>query len=497
MAEPLTCDVALVGAGPAGMMAALTAADHGLRVTVVDEQRRPGGQIFRQRPPEFPHQPWTPPAGYPWASSLLERAESATDIDWRFQTTALGVVHEERDDGILLATTGPGGSALLRARRLVIATGAFDMPVPVPGWTLPGVMMAGAVQTLLKSQQVLAAERLVLAGSHPLLLLVADQLRSAGADVAEVALARGLPTPREALGSLGAVPGHLSLLGDSARAVARLVAGGVRISPRTVVTAAHGHRHVEAVSLTQVDRQWRGVGQARRVEADALVLGYGFQPSAELARQAGCAMRWDSPAGGWVVAHDDRMATDVPGVYAAGEPVGVSGAEMARSQGRLAGLGVVSDLTGHNVDVELEEADRSARRARRFARVVQRMFAPQREALADLAGSDTVVCRCELVSRGAIEQVLDANPGMSTANAVKLECRSGMGPCQGRYCETTVGTLVAGRTGRPVAQVGHFTAHFPIKPVPLSVLGELDGDVTSGACAHRHHRAEGSQESGE
>lgn len=485
MAEPLSYDVAVVGAGPAGMMAALTAADHGLRVTVVDEQRRPGGQIFRQRPPEFAHRPWTPPVGYAWAGNLLERAESVTDIDWRFQTTALGVVHEESDTEILLATTGPQGSALLRARRLVIATGAFDMPVPVPGWTLPGVMMAGAVQTLLKSQGVLAADRLVLAGSHPLLLLVADQLRAVGADVVEVALARGLPTPRESFASMGALPGHLSLLGDSARAMARLVAAGVRISSRTIVTAAHGEEQVEAVSLRRVDREWRGVGRVRRVKANALVLGYGFQPSTELARQAGCDVRWDSPAGGWVVAHDDRMATNVPGVYAAGEPLGVSGAEVARSQGWLAGLGVVRDLTGNNIDIERQEAERVALRAQRFARVVQRMFAPQRESLADLADTETVVCRCELVSRGTIDQVLDENPGMSTSNAVKLECRSGMGSCQGRYCETTVGTIVARRTGRPMREVGHFNAHFPVKPVPLSVLGELRGKDTTGGSIGR------------
>lgn len=475
MAEQLSCDLVVVGAGPAGLMAALTAADHGLQVVVVDEQRRPGGQIFRQRPPEFAAQEWTPPAGYPWARELLDRAEDAVGIDWQFQTGALGVLHDDADDEqILLATNGPAGRGMIRAQRLVIATGAFDMPVPVPGWTLPGVMMAGAVQTLLKSQQVLAAQRLVLAGSHPLLLLVADQLTAAGAQVAEVALARGLPTPREMVAAAQAVPGHLSLLGDSALAVARLARARVRISPRTLVTAAHGDQHVNAVSLRRVDRRWQPVGQERRVPTDGLVLGYGFQPSTELARQVGCQMRWDSAAGGWVVAHDERMATDVARVYVAGEPSGVSGAEMARAQGWLAGVSVVQDLTGGSLADEVNRAAAAIRSAGRFSRIVQQMFAPKRGALVDLAQDDTTVCRCELVTRGSIERVLDDNPEMSSASAVKLECRSGMGPCQGRYCETSVGQLVSRRTGRPMQQIGYFNAHFPIKPIPLSVLAEAE-----------------------
>src|SRR5690606_41920773 len=165
------------------------------------------------------------------------------------------------------------------------------------------------------------------------LLRVADQLRAAGAEIAEVAFARGLPRPQEALAALPAVPGHLRLLTESAAAAARLIAARVPIRTHTIVTAAIGADRVTRVALAPVDRHWRVTGPRRTVAADALVIGYGFAPSTELARQAGCRLRWDSPAGGWVVAHDQRMRTSAAGVYVAGEPTGVAGADQARAQG--------------------------------------------------------------------------------------------------------------------------------------------------------------------
>lgn len=472
--EPnLSADVAVVGAGPAGLTAAVTLAERGLRVAVVDEQSRPGGQVFRRPPAGLTSSPFPAPPAYPWGPALVRRA-ALPGITWHLRTTALGVLHgDDAREPLRLVTSGPGGTRTLHAKRLVVATGAYDMPVPLPGWTLPGVWTAGAVQTLLKGQRLLLAQRLVLAGSHPLLLVVADQLRRSGAEVVEVAFARGLPRPTEAVRALGAVPGHLHLLADAARAAAGLVAAGTRISPHTVVSAARGSDRVASVELTAVDRDWRPAGRPRRVDTEALVLGYGFHPSTELARQARCAMRWDSPAGGWVVAHGPTMATSVPGVYVAGEPAGVGGAETARAQGRLAGLAIARDLTGVRDGAEWRRADAALRRALRFATVVQSLFEPNRSALLDLADGATDLCRCELVRRGQLERLLADTPWVSSANAVKLESRCGMGPCQGRYCEASVGALIARRRGIAVDEAGHFAAQFPVKPVSLGTLADL------------------------
>lgn len=495
-------DLVVVGAGPAGAAAALAAADAGLDVLVVDEQRAAGGQIFRTTPPEFGARRKLP-TGYPWAGELLDRARSHPGIAWRHGATVFGILPVASDassadgadasdpsdpsdasarpapagfDVLTSDPAGPASSGRVRARRVLIAAGAYDMPVAIPGWTLPGVMMAGAVQGFLKSQRLRVADRVVLAGSHPLLLIVADQLLAAGARIEEVAIARGIPSPVELLRALPAVPGHVRLLGELAGCVLRLLRAGVRISTGTVPTEVLGDGRVQAVRLARADRGWRQTGPARTVEADALVLGYGFHPSTELARQLGCGLDWDSAQGGWIVRHDAQLETTVPGVHVAGEPSGVAGAEQSRAEGELAGLTIAAALGRPVPERALAGARRRIRSSSRFSSVVQRMFAPRREALLELATPATEICRCETVTRATIDGFLDENPFAGTADAVKLACRSGMGPCQGRYCESAVAGLVAKARGTGLGQAGRFAAHIPVKPVPLQAYVALADD---------------------
>lgn len=477
----MRADLTIVGAGPAGMAAAVAAADAGLDVLVVDEQAQAGGQIFRRPPKGWPGRKSYAP--YPWAAELIERFEGHERIRCSFRSTAYGVLRDRTPDedapggervDLRLAVSAPEGGALVRTERLLIATGAYDMPVAFPGWTKPGVMTVGAVQSLLKSQKVLAGRRVVLAGSHPLLLIAAEQLLDAGAEIAEIAFARGLPSIAEMSRAVPAAPGHLGVFAEAGRSLAKIVARGVRVSTRTIVSEAVGGSAVAGALLRRVDAHWHPAGEPRRLEADLLVLGYGFSPSTELARQAGCEMRWDSRLGGWVVAHDERFATSAEGVYIAGEPTGIAGAESSRSQGRIAGLRIAESLGAAPPQRDFAEARAELRRADRFSRVVQRMFEPRRQALADLSRPEgTVVCRCELVSTERIEGVLEQNPFISSANAVKLECRSGMGPCQGRYCEPTVAARVAAARDIPLEQAGCFTAHLPVKPVPVESYRSL------------------------
>lgn len=482
-------DLVVVGAGPAGMAGAIAAADAGARVLVVDEQARAGGQIFR-RPPEQFDLPDGSFAPYRWAKRLLEAFETHPNIETRWRSTAFGVLRDRPAGAgetsapttpaqLQLAVRGQHGGELVPAKRLLIATGAYDMPVAFPGWTMPGVMMAGAVQSLLKSQKVLAGRNLVLAGSHPLLLVVAEQMLAAGASVREIAFARGIPTLPEMTAAVPAAPGHLAIFAEAAQAVARIARHGVRISTRTVVTAAHGAGAVDRVELSKIDAQWRSTGRTRQLDTDLLVLGYGFTPSTELARQAGCAVKWNSAQGGWVVSHDERLRTSAADIWVAGEPGGVAGAEHSRWQGELAGLDIADSLraAGASLRVDtrrLAQAERGARSASRFSRVVQTMFEPNREALAALSKpASTVVCRCELVESGEVGDVLEANPFISSANALKLECRTGMGPCQGRYCEGTVAARVAAARNITIESAGHFTAHLPVKPVPIETYRGL------------------------
>ncbi len=476
-------DVAIVGAGPAGMAAAVAVADAGFSVLVVDEQARAGGQIFRRPPAEWGqrHGRYKP---YTWAKDLIERFEDHPGIQTAFRSTAFGVLRDRTNGmGLQLAIHTPEGGRLVPARRLLIATGAHDMPVAFPGWTLPGVMTAGAVQSLLKSQKLLMGQRLVLAGSHPILLILAEQLLDAGAEIAEIALARGLPKMTEMIAAVPAIPGHVALFADAARALGKIVARGVPLSHKTIIDGVEGDAAVTGVRLAKVDDDWARTGAVRGVQADLLVIGYGFNPSTELARQAGCKMRWEPALSGWIVAHDAAFETSAEGVFVAGEPTGVAGAERSWAEGQMAGLSIAASLGAVFAPAQRRQLDRILARAHRFSRVMQAMFEPKREALADLScPKEVIICRCELVTSGRLEVVLAQNPFISSANAVKLECRSGMGPCQGRYCEGTVAARIAKTRNATIKESGFFYANFPIKPTVLQAFCDL-AEETNGLLA--------------
>ncbi|MYU22685.1 NAD(P)/FAD-dependent oxidoreductase [Streptomyces sp. SID8352] len=470
--EPADADVAVVGAGPAGLAAADLLGRHDVDVLVVDEQQRPGGQIYRQ-PPPGPGSPTASTAGL----RLISAATRHPTVRWWHRTTAWGTFRTGEPAGaarLELATSGPQGSRLLRPRRLLLTAGAYDLPVPLPGWTLPGVMTAGGVQVLLKSQRILPGRRFVLAGAHPLLLVVAAQLVEAGADVAEVALAQTrMPLPT-ALRGLRALPGHLGKAAEGARALAVLRRARVPVRGGTVVRRADGDTDLESVTLASVNEDWTvRKGTDRVLACDTLALGYGFVPSVELALQSGCEVRWDRPAGGWTTAVGPYQRTTVPDISAAGEITGVAGAEQAVTEGRLAAVGILADLGIVN-DADARRLarplHRDLARRRRFSSFISTAFAPDDTALAALADDTTVICRCEEVTVGTVREALRENPHLRSANAVKLLTRTGMGLCQGRSCGLAVCRLIATETGQSPQDVGGFTARAPVKPVTVQDL---------------------------
>lgn len=462
-------DLVVVGAGPAGLSAALLASEAGLSVAVIDEQAAPGGQIFRQPPATFKTPPSSAFASYPFGAPLIEQARRNTRIHWHYSSSAWGVFHPA-PDGVQVAVLTGDKSVLFNGKKLLIATGAYDLPVAFPGWTLPGVMTAGGVQTLLKSQFLCSSQRYVLAGSHPLLLLLAGQLIEAGAHLQEVAIARPRPTLREMLAGWRALPGHWRLFTQLGTLLFTLWRKGVPLRFSTLITRAEGDEGVERVTLSTVDQHWAPLpGTERSHEVDGLAIGYGLLASTELARQAGCSVNWNPERGGWVVDHDDSQRTSREHIYVAGEPCGVAGAEMAHCQGRLAGAAIVAALKP-DAAMPTEPARRALARAKPFSDVVARFFAPRLDALTRLADSDTLICRCEDVTAGQVCGFLKAHPHVTSVNSVKLACRSGMGPCQGRYCQHTVAHLVSAERNIAVDQTGAYTAQAPVKPIPLTSL---------------------------
>ncbi|WP_439679208.1 NAD(P)/FAD-dependent oxidoreductase [Embleya sp. MST-111070] len=491
-----TPDLLVVGAGPAGLAAAVTAATHGARVLVVDEQPRPGGQIWRRPDPGNPGpDPLSAPA-YAAGRALLTRAAAHPGIDFAHRTTAWGVFATRTAPdgwaappgtpvpaGPRVAVHGPEGVEVLLPRALLLTAGAYDLPVPLPGWTLPGFLTVGGIQALLKGHRTLAGRRIVLAGAHPLLLIAAAQLVRAGADVAEVAFAQHLPAPADLIRAVAALPGNRAKVAEGLAALRTLRRAGVPVHTRTLLLRAEGEQHVTAAVLARVDQDWRPVpGSARTVGCDTVGTGYGFVPSTELARQAGCAAHWNGPAGGWVLDHDDAMRTSLPHIWAAGELTGVAGAEHAVATGRRAGLDIVRSLgllESAPYDRELRSIEGELAATGRMAAFLDHTCAPHRAGLHALADDDTVLCRCEEITFGEVRRTLADNPGLDTADAVKLITRAGMGPCQGRMCGPALLELLHRETGLPRETIGAFTARPPVKPLPVEALARAHDATTT------------------
>ena len=453
MTEPEHFDVAIVGGGPAGQAAAIALEGRSLSIAVIDEQMRPGGQILRQPPAAFTVANWLVDRSYAPLKRQLDRFGQLEKVTWFGGHSAIGL-----QAGSIVAS-GPDGLRTIAADRILIAAGCQDLAVPLPGWTLPGVHAAGGIQAFIKSQQLLAGMRVLLSGTHPLQLIIAAQIVSAGGTVSAVHFAQ----PRAAM--IGALARHpLTALGRPADLFA------ARSAMAALARAGTPIRYGVGLSeLTGRDRVSGAVTSAGNVECDAVGLCYGFVPQSALPRMAGAQMIAAGPAGGWACVHDDWMRTSVPGLYAAGETVGVAGAAAAAAGGELAGLGIALDLGLLDTDTAQRAAQNSRRRLARH-----RAFASVLDAIADprpffpAPDRQTIVCRCEDVAFGSLSERVSAG---GSANAVKLATRCGMGACQGRNCEPTLLRMISAAGG---CDNSGFTARFPARPVSIADILPTD-----------------------
>jgi D-hydroxyproline dehydrogenase subunit alpha len=465
-------DLAIVGGGPAGMAAAVAARDQGLRVCLLDEQPRFGGQIYRQPPSEFRVDSWLPGAAYRKAKALIARTEGLSGLD-HIAPATVWASFKVRGDGrrvighdVLFHDDQTIGR--VRARHVVLACGCYEAPLPFAGWHLPGVMSAGAIQTLLKSQRVAAGRSIVLAGTHPLLFVVAEQLLSAGIQPAAVVV----PQRASAAWRLGRTP-RTALTG--ARQLCATLSTLVRLR-RARVPVIFGHGVVEARGADQLERvlvrELGGASKSRLIPCDALGVCYGFLPSSELARQAGAKHVW-AREGGWVIECDEYLRSSVPGLSVAGELTGVAGGEAAALSGEIAALGVALDcgrISSEAAGRRRSRLQKRWRRLRRFAAVLAELSTPPPEFIASTGERSTLLCRCEDVSIGQVEDAVRADPGVASASTAKLLTRVGMGFCQGRMCEINVRRIIARERKLRLAQVAGFMVRPPVKPVPLAAL---------------------------
>ncbi len=459
----MTVDLAIIGAGPAGMAAAALAAELGLDTMLVDEQDAPGGQIYRgvERAPET--SPKASPLGADYlAGRKLAAALRASTARYRPATTVWHIDPAASLGGVLSLVTD-AHSETVAARHILIATGAIERPVPIPGWTLPGVMTVGAAQILLKTADLVPEGRAVLAGQGPLLLLAALQLARAGAPPIAVLETTPRANYRAAtaryIGELWAGRRELG------KGVALLL--GLR---RAGIPMRRGVRGLRALGRERLE----GVGwEGGEIAADHLFLHEGVIPNTQISLALQLAHRWDDRQLCWRPVVDDWGRTSLARIAIAGDGGGIAGAAAAALSGRLAALDAAASL-GH-----IDEAERDRRAVPiRVGLARERAIRPFLDALyrpADsvLSPADAVIaCRCEEVSAGQIRRAVHL--GASGPNQAKAFLRCGMGPCQGLVCGPIVSAVIARARGVPIAEVGTYRPRAPYKPITVGTLAGVE-----------------------
>ncbi len=463
-------DLAVIGAGPAGLAAAATAAGLGISTLLLDEQSAPGGQIYRAVTETPVRDHGILGADY-WRGSGLVEAARRAPIDWR-QGATVWNVSPEREIGI----SRGGVTELARAKRVILATGALERPFPIPGWTLPGVMTAGAAQILLKSSGMVAAGRVVIAGTGPLLWLLAAQYLRAGAGIAAILDT----TPRENLWrALPDLPAFL---------VSEYFRKGFALlrEVRRRVPVVVGVRALRAEGEGALARVIYRVGGGAEVslEADTLLLHQGVVPNVNLANAIGCVHEWDPMQLCFRPRLDAWGQSTVEGVAIAGDGAGIAGAHAAEHRGRIVALDAAHRLgrLDRPARDRLAAPDIAAlRRADRGRGFLDGIFQPA--PAFRIPGGDTVVCRCEEVTARQVAEA--AALGCAGPNQMKAFLRCGMGPCQGRLCGLTVTELIAAGRGVSPAEVGYYRLRPPVKPITLAELASLPKSETAVAAVVR------------
>lgn len=450
-----TAELAIVGAGPAGLAAAAEAVRRGVSVALLDEHPLPGGQYFRQGPAN--------------AAARTGRAAALLSItsDPHVSHLAGAAVWGVPEAGTLAFTHGGRGDRI-RAPAIIVAAGATDRAVPFPGWTLPGVLTAGGAQNLLKSQGVLPGRRVLVAGTGPLLLVVADSLRRAGAEWVEILEAA---RPERGLAALPRLLAAPSLLRRGLGYLAGFARAGIRLRTGWTVIEARGVDQVEEAVAAPIDAAGRvDRERARALAVDTLVVGFGLTPAVELTRLLGCAHAWQPERGGVIPTRSPDLETSVPGVLAVGDGAGIAGVETALLEGQLGGLLAAARL-GRCPAAEARRIARPLRarlaRLAQFRRGIEALFAPPPDFLS-LLTPETIVCRCEEVTAG---QLLDGlGRGLGSIDALKAHTRVTMGRCQGRNCIRTLADLVARESGAAAGMLPYPRARPPARPVRLADL---------------------------
>jgi len=453
----------IIGGGPAGLAAATAAANAGVQCLLIDEQATPGGQVYRGVADIPTQRAKLLGPDYQYGHTLVEDFKASTAI--HMPSTSVWSLNAQREIGILHGTDNKQAT-LLSAERVLIATGAMERPVPFPGWTLPGVMTAGAGQILFKSAGIVPNNGVVVAGSGPLLLLLAWQYMQAGVIINAILdltpkdnYWRALPHLPRALLS------HHYLL-KGLKYQRQLKHAGVPFYTGVSDLCAVGKEAVTTVEFSHS-------GGRKNIKTPLLMSHFGVIPDSHLSRSAGCHHYWDPNQLCWRPTTDKWCNSSIRGIAIIGDSAGIGGAVAAHHAGRLAGL----DSAYRLGNISSQQRDENARQDRRWLAedlhvrpFFEALFRPCPTLLAKLK-DETLVCRCEEITTGTLRQAMQA--GHSDPNQLKFFTRCGMGPCQGRQCDNTISQLVAHELGNNVGQNEPYRIRPPVSPLTIEQLANL------------------------
>ena len=446
-------ELVVIGGGPAGLAAATLAAKAGVQTVLFDENPGVGGQIYRGITT-------TPVANRAilgddyWAGAALASEAKASGA-----TIVNGATVWSLDPNRLIGVSVAGQARMIQAKRVIIATGSMERPFPIPGWTLPGVMTAGAAQTALKAQGLVPTGRTIMAGCGPLLWLLAAQLLRAGAKIE--AILDTTPRVNWLKAAMHLPDFALSPYRSKGLALLREVKGKVPVIAAHRVEA-HGKDKLSQVVFAT------GAGE-RRMKVDLLLLHQGVVPNVNLAMAAGIAHRWNNRQLCFEPVVDADFATSVRGISVAGDGAGIAGGTAAVERGRIAAIAAVEVLKPGASTINVKTVRQSLAREEMGRAFLDALYQPSPSFRRPIG--DTIACRCEEVTAKQVRETADL--GCEGPNQMKAFLRCGMGPCQGRLCGLTVTELIAEQRKSTPEAVGYYRLRPPVKPITLAELASL------------------------
>ena len=455
-------NVVIVGAGPAGLSAAIAAAAAGAPVLLIDSNPRMGGQYWRMAADSLENQI---DQHYDLETGLLliNAVKARKEIEVWSNAQIWSATHK---DGVnTLRIIHQDSEKIVNTKNLIICTGAYDRTLPFPGWDTPGVMTPGAVQSLLKGHAVLAGKRIVIAGSGPFLLPVATGVLKAGGEIIELLEAN---KPIRWLKSFAVMLQNVHKINEGYYYLKTINTGKVRPRFGYAVVRAYkaGNGELDSVDIAKIDRNFN-IKKIKNIKCDVAAIGWGFTADTSLAGSLGCK-QIVAEDDGVVIWTDDKQQTSVTGIFAAGEITGIGGSELSMAEGVIAGISAAK-FVGCKVEIKKAHIKRRAKK-QRFATALIRAY-PIKSGWKSWLTGESIICRCEEVDLNDLKHAI-TELGATDSRTAKLFTRCGMGLCQGRICGRSVVDLVADNLEISPTDIDRIAAvNRPIiTPIPLGVL---------------------------